>query len=229
MFHFNFLHGPHTVGSDLKGITRVLSEVCASEIFEMEFGGDTCSTFNGNIHIGTCWCSIFVSCHCYNFIIWKIKKNLQFVQNCPYPWWKLFKILLSVLENWIISYDSKHLLYHKQIIKKRIIKILIYLSRNTTPNWHTHQAVSTELPPFKTQWTDLFLMRYLGTILWSFVDPHDVKTANCCRQMTSFFSSLHWWFLLPVRTRLAPFVYHQSAKHNIHMYNAWNKIISHVK
>lgn len=122
MFHFNFLHGPHTVGSDLKGITRVLSEVCASEIFEMEFGSDTCSTFNSNIHIGTCWCSIFVSCHCYNFIIWKIKKNLQFVQNCPYPWWKLFKILLSVLENWIISYDSKHLLYHKQIIKKGSLK-----------------------------------------------------------------------------------------------------------
>lgn len=133
------------------------------------------------------------------------------------------------LKSWIISFDSKHLLYHKRIIKKRIIKILIYLSRNTTPHWHTNQAVSTELPPFKTQWTDLFLMRYLGTILWSFVDPHDVKTANCCRQMTSFSSSLHWWFLLPVRTRLAPFVYHQSAKHNIHMYNAWKKIISHVK
>lgn len=54
MFYFNFFYGFYIVGFDFKGIIRVLFEVCASEIFEMEFGGDICLIFNGNIYIGIC-------------------------------------------------------------------------------------------------------------------------------------------------------------------------------
>lgn len=134
MFHFDFLHGPNTVGSDLKGIARVLSEVCASEIFEMEFGGDACTTFNGDIHIGICWCSIFVSCDCYNFIIWKIKKNSSVCQELFISMMKTFKNLTLCLEKLIyIVSDTNY--------NKRIIKILIHLSRNTTPHWKSNQAV----------------------------------------------------------------------------------------